>query len=72
MNGVEINEMARQAMELNLKMRLFLEQADACAAVIPAKVGIHVDLSLKSNMDSRFRGNDGSKARSGWIARSVA
>jgi len=29
--------------------------------VIPAKAGIHLDLSAikKCNMDSRFRGNDG-------------
>ena len=27
-------------------------------AVIPAKAGIHFDGVAKSNMDSRFRGND--------------
>jgi hypothetical protein len=26
--------------------------------VIPAKAGIHFDLAVKSNMDSRVRGND--------------
>ena len=28
-------------------------------AVIPAKAGIHFDFLPQSNMDSRFRGNDG-------------
>jgi hypothetical protein len=28
-------------------------------AVIPAKAGIHLRLLHQSNMDSRFRGNDG-------------
>jgi hypothetical protein len=31
-------------------------------AVIPAKAGIHLSLLYQSNVDSRFRGNDGLEA----------
>jgi hypothetical protein len=38
------------------------------SVVIPAKAGIHLDLalSLKSKMDSRFRGNDVKKKEREW------